>query len=486
MKPITRNATAAILQLIISSAIMFVLYRYILKSLGVESLGVWSVVLATVSASRMAEFGISASITRFVAKYLGEGRSDKASYTIETAFISVTVLFSFLLPVGYLILKNYFYLFLKDQSLIQGLRLLPFAFISLFLTVLSGIFQSGLEGCQRYDLRAYLVIGAQFVFFVSALMLTSNFGLIGLAWAQIVQGCILLVIGWVLLRSLLPSMPTFPKNWKRVQFSEIFSYGIQFQIGQVSMMFFDPITKILLSKFGGIASTGYYEMASQFVLKARALVVSANQILVPLVANNVKLENKQIYSIYEKNILILWLLIIPINVIVISVAPLLSIVWIGQYESRFAFYVYMLSFAWFLNALNVPSYFFNLGSGHIFWNTISHVWVGSSNLVLSIILGYFFGANGVIFGMIIALVTGSWLVVLEFHKRNKIPISVLVPYRIKWIFITFLILLVLLYFSIEKLIYINSLFLYILYFFLPFLVILFFSLSFYRSIKFNL
>lgn len=43
----------------ISSVLIFVLYRYISTALGVDRLGVWSVVLAAASASRLADLGLN-------------------------------------------------------------------------------------------------------------------------------------------------------------------------------------------------------------------------------------------------------------------------------------------------------------------------------------------------------------------------------------------------------------------------------------------
>ena len=46
------------------------------------------------------------------------------------------------------------------------------------------------------------------------------------------------------------------------------------------MILFDSLTKVLMAKFGGATSAGYFEMA-QVVVKGRALIVSANKAIVP-------------------------------------------------------------------------------------------------------------------------------------------------------------------------------------------------------------
>ena len=54
-RSLSSNAIANIVQALAGAALLFVLYRYINATLGVERLGVWSVVLATASASRLAQ-----------------------------------------------------------------------------------------------------------------------------------------------------------------------------------------------------------------------------------------------------------------------------------------------------------------------------------------------------------------------------------------------------------------------------------------------
>lgn len=70
-KRLSHNVAANVAQMLIGAALLFALYRYINDTLGAAALGVWSVVLATASASRLADLGLSASVTRFVARQHG-------------------------------------------------------------------------------------------------------------------------------------------------------------------------------------------------------------------------------------------------------------------------------------------------------------------------------------------------------------------------------------------------------------------------------
>ena len=70
---ISANVIASIAQVLASSVAFFLLYRYLLDQLGVAQLGVWSLVLATTSVSRIGDLGLSAGVVKFVAQALAQG-----------------------------------------------------------------------------------------------------------------------------------------------------------------------------------------------------------------------------------------------------------------------------------------------------------------------------------------------------------------------------------------------------------------------------
>src|SRR5690554_1215540 len=195
----TRNAFASVTQTVGGAALLFVLYRYINMTLGVEQLGVWSVVLATVAASHLADLGLSAGVTRFVARDRARGQDTRAGQVIDTVVLTMAALVALLGWPLFLLGKALLPLFFGGEHLSLALDVLPWALVSLWLTMLSTVLQGGLDGCQRMDLRAGLVLFGQLVLLGMAIWLIPIYGLIGLAWAQITQGVLLVVIGRVLL-----------------------------------------------------------------------------------------------------------------------------------------------------------------------------------------------------------------------------------------------------------------------------------------------
>jgi len=421
------NAIMSLAQIVLGSGVLFFLYRFLLKTIGVEQLGIWSLVLATTSVTQVANFGLSGSVVKFVAKYVARREDRNVSGVIQTAVISLGVIIGTVLLAGYPLIKWVLGLVVPVNSLGLALSILPFALFSLWLTTITGVFQSGLDGFQKIYIRNLLMMGGSIFYALLCLAFAPKYGLIGLAYAQIINNTAILIVSCVLIKRFLPLLPVIPYQWDRTLFKEIISYGINFQIICITQMFYDPITKALLSKLGGLSMVGYYEMANRMVQQFRVLIVSANQVLVPAIADLQEKNSEKICSVYLTNYNLLFYLALPLYTLIIIGTPLISEIWIGHYEKIFVVFAILLAIGNFLNTLAAPSYFANLGTGALRWNVIGHIIIGILNALLGIILGFLFNGYGVIIAWVIALSFGSAVIYITYNLTNRIPVSELFP-----------------------------------------------------------
>lgn len=421
------NAIMSLVQIVVVSGVLFVLYRFLLKTIGVEQLGIWSLVLATTSVTQVANFGLSGSVVKFVAKYVARGEDRNVSGVIQTAVISLGLIVGFVLLVGYPLIKWVLGLVMPLNSLELALRILPFALFSLWLMTITSVFQSGLDGFQRIYIRNLLMMGGSVVYALLCFMLAPKYGLIGLAYAQIINNSLILIVSWILIKRFLIVLPVIPYQWNRNLFKEIISYGINIQAISITQMFYDPLTKVLLGKFGGLSMVGYYEMASRMIMQVRALIVSANQVLVPAIAEMKERDPNEIQKVYQDSYELLSYLSIPLFVALVAVTPVISQVWVGHYELPFVVFSTLLAFGWLINTLSSAAYFMNLGIGDLRWNTIAHLVIGVLNLALGLVLGYVYTGLGVVLGWVTALIIGSFIIPLSYHRIHRIPIASLFP-----------------------------------------------------------
>lgn len=425
----------AVIQTIVSGITLFLLYRYLLKTIGPEQLGIWSIALTIASVSRISEMGLTGSAVKYTAKYIARGEKDKASEVIQTTVVTIGVVLALVLVAAYLPITLLISKLIPEQNITTIQTILPFVLISMWIGTIANVFISGLDACQLITLRALVSIFTTVLFLVLTLIFVPQYGLTGLVWAQTGQNALMLFGSLILLKRELPSLPLLIYQWHLPIFREMFRYGVNFQLINILVMLVDPITKMLMTKFGGLSTVAYYEMANRMVSQFRSLLVSANQVIVPHIANLHENAPEEITKIYLDSYRLIFFLSLPLYAGVAAVGPLASELWIGHYEQSFAIYVALISAAFWLNALTVPAYFVNLGTGLLRWNTLSFVVMALLNLALGYFLGCFWGGEGVVLGYLLALIIGSSLIILGYHHDYRIPLAELLPDESKQLFI---------------------------------------------------
>lgn len=414
-------------QVLVIGASMFFLYRYLLHTIGVEQLGIWSVVLATSSASSIARKGISGSAVKYVAQYLARGEEATVERVIQTTAISIGLFATIALLVTYPVAKWILALIVPADRLGMAHAILPYALLSLWLILLGSCYYAALDGFQRTDLRSWVLMGGSFFLLALAYVVVPLYGLMGLAYAQVAQSLFILLFSWALLKGRLRALPFFPRKWDMPLFKEMVGYGLNLQLINIFQTLSDPLTKALLAKFGGLSMTGFYEMASRMVMQLRTLIVAANQVMVPTIADLHDKRSELLRDVYRKSYRLILYISVPFFSAVAVFTPAISHIWIGHYEKTFVVLSYILTIGWFLNTLISPSYFSNLGVGEVKWNTIGHMVIATLNVVLCFGLGSLFGGTAVVVGWIIYLDAGSLLITYFYRKRYRIPLSELLP-----------------------------------------------------------
>lgn len=417
----------AVVQVLASAVMLFALYFFLIRVLGAEKVGLWSLVLATASAASLGGLGLSGGMVKFVSKYLALDDPGKAAACLETGAISVAVLIAVFLVLMYPVFVWILEYLLPPESTELGLSLLPYSLLSFLIASTGTVFLSGLDGLQRIDIRSLLVSSGAAIHFVFALLLVPKFDLLGLAYAQVIQSIIMTLFAWHFLRRNLSVLPVLPRSWNKARFQEMFVYGLNFQVTTLVQILFDPVTKALIGIFGGLAAVSYFEMANRLIMQCRSLLVAANQVLVPVIARKHETEPTDIGRIYRSSVRLLLYLALPMYSAMGAAMPIVSEVWIGRHEPLFVVFAAVLTAGWFVNNLAVPAYFGNLGSGHLRWNTVSHVLIGILNAAIGFLLGSFLGPVGVVLGFTISLVAGAGLLLATYHAENRIPLGYFLP-----------------------------------------------------------
>lgn len=449
-KRISINILSSLFQVVGVGLAYLLIYKYLLTTLGVKQLGVWSIILATSSLANLANFGITSGLVKFVADYNAKEQQDEIPKLIFTAFVSIFVFFSVLIIILFVIGRVLLGYFIETEYLSLAVSVLPYSLFCLFVNSLGAIFSSGLEGFQKNYIRNLLIVFSTILLLGLTYLLVPKYQLKGVALAQIAQAvCVLLGSFFFLRRTL--RLRIFNKwNWDKHTFKQLMNFGMKFQVMSVFLMLFEPTSKGLISKFGGLGLLGYYEMASRLTTQLRALIVNSNQVMIPVVAHTLNTKKDKLLGLYTITFNLTFFVDLFLITGLLVFTPLISILWIGHIQPMFIFSMIVLCISVFINILNGPAYFSSIGEGKLGSLLISHVLMSVLNLILGLVFGYFFGGKAVIVTSAVALIIGSVYLIYNYHKNKSIAMSFLFSkYNVKLFFVN-VFLAVLLYLSVDK------------------------------------
>lgn len=421
------NATSAAVQTVTSAFLLFFLYRYLLQELGAQQLGVWSVVLASVSIGRLTDMGFAGTALKFVATALGEGEPERAGRLLQTASYSIAMIMLCALALALPAIEIVLDWALPSEAIKDAEMILPLALTSLLFTLIAGVFQSGVDACHRMYLKNLLLIAGNVLMIALALLLVPHRGLMGIAIAQCIQAAFLMLGSWLILRRLLPTLPWLPAHWRYSEFREMVGYATNFQLGMVAGLLFEPLTKILLARFGDLSVTAYFDMANQLVQKAKAVITSAQQALVPELAT-IREENKtDREALFMQAYGVSFVLVVPYFMGLMLSFPLVSWLWIGHFQADFILFGSLMSAGWMIASLSAVSYFYNQATAQLIWNTLNHVATGALNFLLGFFIGTHFGGAGVVLAAMVSIAVPNILLNLLVFNRLGLGLRQTVP-----------------------------------------------------------
>jgi O-antigen/teichoic acid export membrane protein len=433
-RQIVNNVGMTVVQNVVNALTMFIVYWFLLKSLGIEQVGIWALILSSTSIVKIANFGLSGSVIKFVATYIARSEYDQVSKIIQTAAISVTVFITAMLmisyPIIYLVLKK----IVPADFISLALSVLPSAALAMALMLISGVFQASLDGCGRVDLRNFLMLSGTLLHLILIFLLVPSYGLMGAAYAKVFQNGFLLVSSFCLVKFILPFLPSGFFRWDKKIFREIIGYGSSFQLISICWLLYDPITKGLLTHLGSLALVGYFEMANKLVWQCCVLIVTAIEVLVPNIAVLKEREPDKLGAAYLLSYRLALYVSMPSFIILLSCFPLISTFWFGTIDSTFILFGVLLCLGYICNTLMAPAYTFYMGLGHLRWNLAGRFGTALLNVILGYGLGIFYGGTGVVAGWVLALSCGCLITLFSYHVKYRVPMQSLLP-KESWLFL---------------------------------------------------
>ena len=411
------NATASAIQVSVAAILLFATYRFVVQTLSVEQFGLWALVASMTSVARLGDLGFGASLSRFVAVELAAGRRDAAASLTQSTAVVVALLVGSVAMMIYWPVRSSLPMLVPPALLSDAQALLPYTALSLVPLVVGVTLGGALEGCQRFWERAVVGILGGITLLVACWFLVPRRGVVGIGMAQVIQTAVVAALTWLLVRRALAIESPLPCRLKWVDLRKVWSFSLGVQAISFTQLLTEPLAKIIVTRFGGLASTGVFELAHRVALQLRAPLVAACQVILPAVAGMSLDDRKSLVDLMARA----QRRLAPVTLLAFGALllswPVISEIMLDRVEPLLIVTGVALTLAWGVNTLSAPSYFFLLGRGTFRWNLLGHIVAAVLTVMSCLPLGQVFGARGVAIGYSLAVVLGSAVAIAACQRQ---------------------------------------------------------------------
>jgi O-antigen/teichoic acid export membrane protein len=413
---VRKNVIFSVIEILTTLALTFINYRILVQYAGISALGVWAAIFAWLSIVRLTDLGMGSALTRYVSALDAKQDIGRIVQLLHTGIISNGLVFLLLALALGGVLGATLPTLVGGEHVEMAADALPWMVAGLLVNSWSGVVMSALMALHVGYRRSMLAIVGGLIQMGLAVVLIPERGITGLAIAQFVQFSLLTVAGWLTVCVTLGRFE-LPTQFRWSVFKEMLGFSAKLQFAGAINGLFEPLSKILISKFGGMAMLGLYEAAFRSMFLARNVAVQASTATVPAMTRHVWHEQDLARALYVKTYWnVLRFLGLTITGVVI-VSPLTSYFWFGDINWMFISMTAILALGVAASGWCTPAYNIGLATGQLRGNIVA---TGSSVLLLAV-AGMAFGLLGMplmIVGVATVCMFLSSSLIVRFNERS--------------------------------------------------------------------
>jgi len=418
-RKISLNSVASLIRFILCAIIWFVLVRYLIKKLGIEEFGLWSLLGMVTFYVGLLDLGVNQALVRYVAEL-----DAKSDYKKLNNYISISLLLYFLI----LVLTFLILLFSRSWIVTDILKIdekfweiakiiIILSITSVGILIIGKIFQSILEGLQKFVVSNILILFQTLMIAIgSYFFLENNFGLIGLAINNVIIYTLMLIIFLFVAKFYLKPLrfSITNLNWKEIY--SLFSYSLAIQFSSIMGISFLTLTKIFITRYLSLSYVGLFEISFKILDTTKGIFTSLILPILPLASViNISRGKKEVAKLTGfVNTFALFFSLVAFAILCLFMPQILNI-WLGNFDTDLIWSTRLMALPFFGSTLITGIYIVFQGIGLAKWNAGLQFM-----LMLSIPILYF------------AVKTGSYLnFILAYSLIAILPsIIALILYRI--------------------------------------------------------
>ena len=411
---VVRNSLANYGGNIVGLAAGFFLTPFLVRSLGDTGYGAWILVGSISSYFWLLDFGLGASVTKFVSELKATGDRARLNAVVSSSFalLAIVGIVAFVVSCGVAQMVDRF--FVLPEDLVADVQtMIVVTGVALLVSFPLGVFGGALRGYQRYDILNLIVIITTIVnTALSILVVQQGFGLVGLAVVGLVTN--LLVGGgrWVCARWVDSELTLSPSLVRIAVLREITNFSAWVFVINLATQVVYRSSPIIIAAILGVALVTPFALANSLIQYLRRLVDPILAVLLPAYAELSAVDDtERVRRLFVGGSRAVGAISLPMVLAMVLLGRPFIDLWVGEGYEQTGLLLVLLAPPLFLSFLVAAGDKLLWAKGKVRVNSYVAIADTVLNLGLSIILTLAIGLPGVALATLISVLTtnGLWL-----------------------------------------------------------------------------
>jgi O-antigen/teichoic acid export membrane protein len=421
-----KNAASNLIRGSAAAVVAVFLPPFLTRLMSPDAFGAWSLVLQVSAFVGYLDFGIQTAIGRFIAHTGESGDTEQRDRIVSTslAVLAAAGVLGILGSVGLAILMPHFFHQVPRLLLSDSRWALILVGSSLAIGLPCSLFNGIFVGLQRYEVPAAVIGVSRVIAAVFLVIIVGHGGnLVQMGAAVAAVNLASYGVQYLLYRKMAPRVRFSSQLVSRKAGSELYDYCLSLSIWTLAMLLVSGLDVALVGHFE-FEKVAYYAVAATLIVFLAGIQNAVFNVMIPSTAvlqargNSAQLGQIMITATRYGSFILL-LMGLPL----IFAAKSILTIWVGtRYAAQGARILEVLTAANIIRLSAVPYVMTLIGTGQQRLVTITPLLEGVSNLIVSVIGGFLFGAIGVAVGTLVGAmvgVTGNFV----YNMRRTIEVK---------------------------------------------------------------
>jgi len=416
-----KNAFWNLLQFVWPIVLSLIATPYIVKKLGADLYGIFSLVSVTLGFFALLDLGLSTATVKYVAEFLGKRKWEKINEIVNINLFA----YGFLGLLGAIIILTF------SKFLAVPLLKIPPQFASLarfcfyiaaggfFVNFLSATFRSLAPGLQRYDVPSKInIVGGTLNVVTNVLLLYFGYSLQEIVIFNLLFSLAYFFIYYHQARRLLPSLK-LQLQFKKNIFFMLFNYGILTFFAKTFGVIVAHLDKFLISGILGLNWVAFYVIPSNLTSKINGFVGAMEDVIFPTLSEFAgKGEAEKAQRVYKELMRLSLFLGLSLCLPIWALGDKFLLFWLGgEFAAKSTLVLYWLVGTSFLLIFGNPAWNVLLASGYPFQAAFFSGFMAILDIVLLFILAPIYGVTGAGMAYFLSVLIGNSLLVFFVERK---------------------------------------------------------------------